>query len=65
MGQDRPAYYPCIGYCMIDTRGYCVACGRPPSLGLPEVCKTSPKDDAQKQGGFPPSPDTLPPGKNA
>lgn len=61
MGQDRPAYYPCIGYCMIDTRGYCVACGRPPSLGLPEVCETAPKNDAQKPSGLATSPETLPP----
>lgn len=36
----RAIPYPCIGYCTIDSRGYCVACGRPPSLGLPEVCAT-------------------------
>lgn len=28
--------YPCIGYCIIDSRGYCTACGRPPTLGAPE-----------------------------
>jgi len=28
--------YPCVGYCIIDSRGYCTACGRPPTLGAPE-----------------------------
>ena len=37
----RAIPYPCIGYCMIDSRGYCVACGRPPTLGMPEACETS------------------------
>lgn len=31
--------YPCIGYCIIDKRGYCVACGRPPNLGMPDECR--------------------------
>jgi hypothetical protein len=33
--------YPCAGYCIIDARGYCVACGRPPTLGAPEVYETA------------------------
>lgn len=34
----RAIPYPCIGYCIIDARGYCTACGRPPDLGAPENC---------------------------
>ena len=30
--------YPCVGCCIIDSRGYCVGCGRPPTLGAPENC---------------------------
>ncbi len=36
--------YPCIGYCIIDKRGYCVGCGRPPTLGMPETCATKAVD---------------------
>ena len=46
---QRAIPYPCIGYCTIDSRGYCVACGRPPTMGLPEVCatgKTAKKENA-------------------
>lgn len=34
--KKRTPFYPCLGYCIIDARGYCVACGRPPTLGAPE-----------------------------
>jgi len=37
--------YPCIGYCLIDKRGYCVACGRPPTLGMPESCASGPSSE--------------------
>ena len=43
----RTIPYPCVGYCIIDARGYCVACGRPPNLGLPESCATH---QPKKQG---------------
>ena len=29
--------YRCVGYCIIDSRGHCVACGRPPDLGALEA----------------------------
>lgn len=44
---QRTIPYPCVGYCIIDARGYCVACGRPPNLGLPESCTT---DKPERQG---------------
>lgn len=40
--------YPCVGYCIIDKRGYCVACGRPPTLGAPENCAVGPADKARE-----------------
>ena len=48
--------YPCIGYCMTDSRGYCVGCGRPPTLGMPDSCvrqaaaPTSPAESSPPPG---------------
>ena len=52
MAKRQSTYYPCLGYCMVDARGVCVACGRPPSLGLPEVCATAKTAPAER--GVPP-----------
>jgi predicted Fe-S protein YdhL (DUF1289 family) len=48
----RKMPYPCIGYCIIDTRGYCVGCGRPPTLGMPETCAIN-SADANEQLSVP------------
>ncbi len=48
--------YPCAGYCMIDARGYCVACGRPPTLGAPEVCESAREKKAGKSTASAPTP---------
>jgi hypothetical protein len=34
--KKRAPFYPCLGYCIIDATGTCVACGRPPDLGAPK-----------------------------
>ena len=34
--KKRAPFYPCLGYCIIDASGTCVACGRPPNLGAPK-----------------------------
>ena len=55
--KKRAVFYPCLGYCIIDTKGYCVACGRPPTLGAPEnsaLSKTGDTSTAQERSSSPP-----------
>lgn len=46
--KKRAPFYPCLGYCIIDANGTCVACGRPPDLGAPKgsaLAKAAPSGD--------------------
>lgn len=58
----RPIPYPCIGYCVIDARGYCVACGRPPNLGMPDgwAGKKTDKAREESKAAVPPDTDDTP-----
>jgi hypothetical protein len=55
--------YPCIGYCMIDSRGYCVGCGRPPTLGMPEACALNAADSREPPPRGSPAPRDPPAAK--
>ena len=48
--KKRAPFYPCLGYCIIDASGTCVACGRPPNLGAPKSSALAAPTDAAQPG---------------